>query len=183
MKRDGFRFSIPAGLTGLVLFACLSVAPTARADPFAVSAIISSVEAPGTAVFTGPGTGAVHGSLDINIATGVVTGASLVVSGEPGFNGTYSLLQNCNTTTACKVVDPSLYGSALYLDFASSPTTLVGYGGGLLVADSAFYVLPPPTFRSYLLSGTVTAPEPSFYAAMAIGMSGLLFAVRRRRRA
>jgi hypothetical protein len=168
-----------------VLFGCLSLAPTrASAEVFSVSAIVSSVPEP--SVFT-PGPGTVHGSLNINTVTGTVTTGNLLVSNEGSFSGTFSLVQNCAITGACSFVSPSFGGGTyLYLDFAAPPTTtLVGYTGGPLAADSEFAASAAGSHTTtyYFLSGTVTAPEPSFYVVLAIGMSGLLFAVWRRRRA
>ena len=168
--RSGRAFVLP----GLLLLGCLSAtSAVSKAEIFDISATVSAVA--GTTYVAG-GLATVSGTVNIDTVGGSVTAGLLHITGF--VSGPFDTLYNCATTGACSFVATNPFADYLYLDFA--PATFIGYSGGALGSDSYFSDNGP----TYLLQGTVTAaPEPSFYVVLAIGMSGLLLAVWRRRRA
>jgi hypothetical protein len=164
---------------GLVLGLGLSLATAPTAGP-ARADVIRVFEASG--VFTDGVT--LGGTLTIDVTTGVVTAANLLL-GAP-------------ISADLTVIGGTGQEGGLAQTFASStiyPLTvlgfltpsLVGYDGGPLASDAvnngfvSAYVAAPGVDGVDLASGTLTVPEPSTWAMMLLGFAGLGFAGYRQR--
>jgi hypothetical protein len=175
------------GLLGLLLLGCLGIAPTAanaNSVVFNVNATVGNIFGGGpVGTFTGL---TVTGTLDLNTITpGAVNNLTITVQGDPNiFTGSLG----CPPT--CTFIFNNGFNEFGLLDIGDP----VGYAGGALQSGSYIALINPlggPGAEvQYDLSGTVSpanggaVPEPRSYAALlGLGMSGMLFARWRRRRA
>jgi hypothetical protein len=185
MQRRGTLFANKSArgfaLSGLLLLGCFGIAPSvANADVFEITATVGDIFGSTTAgMYTGL---TVTGQLDINTTTGALdtSDSNVMVQGDPNeFTGFFGCPSTCTYT-----FNSGFYEFGL-LDIGNA----IGFTGGSLVSDSYIALTDPLGSNNaevqYYLSGSVgsaATPEPGFYAALALGMSGLAFAVWRRRR-
>jgi len=155
------------GVGLLLLVGCLGFAPTAaKADIFNLNATDTHGDT-------------ITGTLTIDTIGGDVTSATVDVS---GLSGPFVLFSGPVSSSSFYVDTfylPAPGGEAYMLLDVGSP--LVGYTGGALAGDSELY---PFVGGPAAVSGSLTpipTPEPAFFGVLALGMSGLVFAVRRRR--
>lgn len=179
------------GLSALVVFGSLSLTTkVAKADTvFDVDATVGDIYGTSTASAFGYTGLTATGTITIDTTTGTVDGIDISVETDPNdFINILACGANCTYTYNAAFVEYGL------LDLGSS---LTGYTGGSLAADSWIYLdNPDGTYGGlglgqggsgvqYYLSGTLTAvtatPEPGYSAAL-LGMvlMGSLVVVRRR---
>jgi len=163
-------------LAFIVLLGGLSLAPSAaNATIFNVWATVGGNQ---TTTLPGPPTGlTLTGTVDINTITGTLDSLSLTLAGDPNvFTGSFGCPSDC-----------TFYFNSGFDEFGlldlTGGSSLVGYNGGSLLADS--YI--DTSSIAYNLTGTVTpadaaTPEPSLYGVVALGLGGLFTALRRRKR-
>jgi hypothetical protein len=181
-------------LPSLVVFGSLSLASSvARADTvFDVNATVGDIDGTSTASDFGYTGLTATGTLTINTTTGTVDGIDLTVENDSNqFIYIMACGTNCTYTNNAGFVEYGL------LDLG---TSLTGYTGGSLAADSWIYLDNPNGVYGgaglgeggsgvqYYLSGTLTAataaPEPGYSAALlGLVLMGSVVVVRRRRQA
>jgi hypothetical protein len=165
------------GLAGLLLLGCFGIAPpAAKANIFNVSANVSATQANYTRSSSPDVINVFNSLVDIDTVDGTILGGSVNVTDFPSF----TTVETCQTAYGfggCAFFANWSINSYVFLDFTGFDS-LAGYAGGPLLPDS-FLELSDGTTRP-LGVGFVT-PEPGFYGVLALGMSGLLFAIQRRR--
>ena len=191
-------------LGALVLLGCLGAAPTAaRADiswtfnnvDFSVASYSSTAGPLGLGGFVYTEVASLSGSFSTNNAANAVTGFNHVtITAENGYNSyAFPVAGIVDTYLPGEI---GIYGTGFshYIDLYLT-TPLTGAGGS--DSFSAGYDCPGCAILSpgsdpvvvgaggtQIVTGNIEAtPEPGFYAVLALGLSGLLFAGWRRGRA
>jgi MYXO-CTERM domain-containing protein len=175
----------------LIIFAAASLtSAVAKADTvFDINGTVGDIYDTSTPSDFGYTDLTVAGTITVNTTTGAVDGINVTVENDSNqFISVFACSSNCEYTYNTGFNE---YGM---LDLG---TSLTGYTGGSLAADSWIYLDNPSGVYGglglgqggsgvqYYLSGTLTAaPEPRYYAGLlGLAMLGSFLVVRRRRQA
>ena len=188
-------------LGALVLLGCLGAAPTAaRADiswtfnnvDFSVASWSDTGGSLGTGGFVYTEVASLSGSFSTNNAANTVTGSDLTITAENGYSSYAFPVAGIDDAYLPGEIGIHNAGFTSFIDlYLTSPLTSAGGSDsfssgydcpGCAVLDSGSDVVG--SGGANIVTGDIeAAPEPGLYAVLALGMSGLLFAGWRRRRA